>query len=1070
MTTQRMPATAEKSLFTFYDIEALPNVFTLCAYTPDNRGTGSLEIFHLVDPAADGFCIADGIDHRLLGRAVFSGNPALPAFPRTRLRVWDLRLVESNVRLAKVFGLSDAEQVCHAAERSSYPVQLRPVCDTDPGYDPACHPFLAGFNSMNYDTVMLALYLMRLRFDLTAQHEQASFEPVRAADMREHNDRLFGEHIDYMPGYLGWDGAAAKIRRGMIHSGRHLDVARLNEQQFKLSLKRLLGILGHQIKESEKLGGDAAIASLDDLYELLAYNVSDCLGLSQLFRHPAYAGNFDVKAGLLAQYSETVFAQDGSVRRDRLTIDSSSARFVARILAPYAALDDIEAVSFMYPHPDVARARGVEPVNVLDECVRFFEHNVAPDPARDPSATPAQIDAHRAFMYVVDYYRSIEGCNFNDSEEYRDKHSLPAMSLREVPKAPNNLPYYRADATASSCFATFSTGGIHGAEADVAAFLAAQSEHEQDRLMLAVAERIHPDARDYVAEAKEQHNRLRLPDGTWVDKRLVLLGSDPEKVKYRKPRSEHPVQAEQLARAQALVPDPAELLATQRPPDEALDVLIRDSLSGDGHFRIRGRAVLANATAASAAYRQEPATQAPALFPWRQDGSTKLHPRFARTSAGLVIHEDFTSYYPNLLRNMRAFYNPELGEDRYARIFLDKERYGNQMKRPGLAPEEIARLHVLRNATKLILNSASGAGDAGHRTPIRMNNRIISMRILGQLFSWRIGQAQTLAGARIISTNTDGLYSVVGENGFDEAANNRVLAEQEEQIGVEIAPERMFLISKDSNNRLELAAPTGATTVADSAIITASGGTLACHAGPAPTKSLAHPAAIDFALARYLQAVASRGEAAFAEPFDPSLGREMIRRAIDRDDPVRTLLLFQNVLAASRGSITYPFAADPIGPPPADDTELAAELVNPRALQMVNRVFIVRDGTPGAVSLHNAGAWKVTRASQERRRGTGDAGVRRDRIASEILRHHGWARSRAEAVSTRGLTMLPDDQDVVVRRINGIDPAWSMLVLNEDLHALPARRVDQLICSLDLDVYLRILDETFTKNWMNTVP
>jgi hypothetical protein len=374
--------------------------------------------------------------------------------------------------------------------------------------------------------------------------------------------------------------------------------------------------------------------------------------------------------------------------------------------------------------------------------------------------------------------------------------------------------------------------------------------------------------------------------------------------------------------------------------------------------------------AAKAAYRDEPAKKAPALFTRKEDGSTRLHPKFARTSAGLVIHEDFTSYYPNLLRNMRAFYNPELGEDRYAKIFFDKERYGREMKRPGISAEEKARLNTLRNGTKLILNSASGAGDAGHRTPIRMNNRIISMRILGQLFSWRIGQAQTLAGARIISTNTDGLYSVVeGENGFDEAANNRVLAEQQAAIGVDIEPELMFLISKDSNNRLELAAPGEGRTVADSAVITASGGTLACHAGPTPTKSLAHSAVIDFALARYLQTVARRGEAALAEPFDPALGRKMIEEAVLPGDPVKTLLLFQNVIAASRGSITYPFAAEPVtaetnaGTDEEASEDAGATLVNPRALQMVNRVFIVRDGTSGAVSLHNAGAWKVTPAS-----------------------------------------------------------------------------------------------------------
>ncbi|WP_185445357.1 hypothetical protein [Kribbella qitaiheensis] len=219
--------------------------------------------------------------------------------------------------------------------------------------------------------------------------------------------------------------------------------------------------------------------------------------------------------------------------------------------------------------------------------------------------------------------------------------------------------------------------------------------------------------------------------------------------------------------------------------------------------------------------------KAPELFIVREDASTKPHPKYARTSADLVTHQDFTSYYPNLLRNMRAFYNPELGEDRYATTFFDKERLGRDLKQPGLDRSGKERLTTLRNGTKLILNAASGAGDASHKNPIRMNNQIISMRIIGQLLSWRIGQAQTLAGARIISTNTDGLYSVL-----DRETNDQVLAEQAALIGVDIEPEPMFLISKDSNNRLELTAPQEGRTLADSQIISASGGTLACHEGP----------------------------------------------------------------------------------------------------------------------------------------------------------------------------------------------------------------------------------------------
>ncbi|MFC4048348.1 hypothetical protein ACFOY4_01520 [Actinomadura syzygii] len=1101
MATERTPVTAGSALFTFYDIESLSNVFSVCAYTP-RRGEGldELEVFFLVDDDR----LASGIEARALDAAIKGSNPGLPA---VRIAHHDLRTPRANLRLARLIGLSDAEQVNDPGQASSYPADLRPVCDTDPGFDQARHPYLAGYNSLNYDTTMFALYLSevfadvvdhRIRVGLArgqlaqartpqdrADAEQLlrateavrpSFQPVRAAALRAHNDALFSDkHSSYMPGYLGWQSPAGRIRRAMLHSGRHLDVARLNELQVKVSLKRLLGMLGHQIKESEKLSHDTVIATPDELYELLAYNVSDCLGLARLFAHPTYSSAFDLKAGLLAQYSETVFNRNGTVRRDRLTIDSSSAKFVARILAPYAALDDIDAVSFRYPAKEVAAERGIAQVNVLEECRTFFYEQIA-DPA-----------ARARFDRVYDYYRSIEGQNFNDSARYAQLHGRAAQTLGEIPKEPNNLPYFFADGSPSSCFVTFSTGGIHGAEADMTVFAREQGAYIDHLDMLVTARGVFPHAGDFVAEAKRQHNLLALPDGTGVDKRLVLLGSDPEKVKYRKPKKDDPEQAEQLARAQAHVPDPADLLATRRPNSQALDVVLDDGRVLDG------KAVLARTAPTSAAYRDEPAKKYPVLFPAQDpegrrgevDLSTKLHPKYAHTSVGHVIHEDFTSYYPNLLRNMRAFYNPELGEDRYARIFFDKERYGQELQRPGISEDEQARLATLRAGTKLILNAASGAGDAAHETPIRMNNRIISMRIIGQLFSWRIGQAQTLAGARIISTNTDGLYSLVdGASGFDAETNNRVLAEQQEAIGVEIKPEPMFLISKDSNNRLELLDPkSGPVAVPDKKIHAASGGTLACHAGPTPTKSLAHPAVIDLALARYLQTVASRGEAALSEPFDTSLGRKILGDALDVEDPVTTALLFQNVIAASRGSITYPFAADPINAPTSTvgtstgststgstrepTTQDTIPITGARPLQMVNRVLIVRPGTPGAVSLHNAGAWKVPAASRARRRKDPDlATVERDATAVKILMSHGWAADR-QAARQQGLTLLPEDQDVVTRRINGIDPTWSLIVCNDDLRALDPDRLVRLLDFVDLEVYTHILAETFTKNWKN---
>src|SRR5699024_11877732 len=87
----------------------------------------------------------------------------------------------------------------------------------------------------------------------------------------------------------------------------------------------------------------------------------------------------------------------------------------------------------------------------------------------------------------------------------------------------------------------------------------------------------------------------------------------------------------------------------------------------------------------------------------------------------------------------------------------------------------------------------------------------------------------------------------------------------------------------------------------------------------------------------------------------------------------------QNAIAAARGSIPDPFSVDPLGGESDEkDDDLAGRIRNPRALQMVNRVFVVRQGTPGAVSLLAAGAWKVTPASQTRRRNEGLASVRRE--------------------------------------------------------------------------------------------
>ena len=74
----------------------------------------------------------------------------------------------------------------------------------------------------------------------------------------------------------------------------------------------------------------------------------------------------------------------------RMTIDSSSAQFVANILAPYSKMTDIPSVSFMYPadnrvaeiNKDRAPEDHIEQFDVLEKAKEFF-YSLYDDPTND---------------------------------------------------------------------------------------------------------------------------------------------------------------------------------------------------------------------------------------------------------------------------------------------------------------------------------------------------------------------------------------------------------------------------------------------------------------------------------------------------------------------------------------------------------------------------------------------------------------------------------------------------------------------------------------------------------------
>lgn len=978
----------------FYDIESLTNVFTLANFKANDN---IVEIYYLSDDAQ----IVPQNDFET--QATERIHEANRNFDGT-CEFYDLHNPDNIDRLACIFGVSDSYNMNNPAISSNYPSKYRIVCDTDPEYSDEIHPYLAGYNSYHYDTTMLALLFYE------AIESNGTIHIPTALQMRKYNDELFDsfnndnsnmeDRLKYTykdaafpsKGFIGpnFKLPTFLIRKNMMMSGRHLDVARLNEKQSKVALKRLLGMLGYQILESDKLKpGQATIENEDQFLELIAYNVSDVVNLQKLFEHKTYTSGFLLKQQLLKTYPELIYEElndtykpdirPEAVRRDRLTIDSSSAQFSTKSLCPYGHLSDYDVVSFMYPSEEKAKKFGIERVNVLDEAKDFFYKNFP------------QSELREQFDVIYNYYKSIEGKNFNASKNYLMDHGIdpdsslnpeedlpPELKVYDLSKipAPNTcLPYFNKDGTMSTCFVNFSTGGIHGAEFNMPL---------------------------YLADLKTYANAMNKWQAT----------------------------VDVFNKVKAMYPNPCDIKKNKGCVIDGVKYKPSDFLQP-------------KATEKNAFYKNLPKEpKKPLLFKETKEGSGKytLTARYAYTSADPAEHEDFTSYYPNLLRMLDAFFNKGLGYDRYGEIFDNKTKYGHMMKdKEHYSDAERELFSIMRNGTKLILNSASGAADANFESNIRMNNKIISMRIIGQIFTWRIGQAQTIAGAKIPSTNTDGLYST----GLDEDINNAVLAKESADIHVEIEPEPLFLISKDSNNRAEIEIENGSL----GQVINASGGSLACREKPNPEKSLAHPAILDWAMTEYLICAATKYKnAALDKEFDEDLGRSILMSARNTfNDDLKTMLMFQNIIASSPGSQRFVFAYE-------NPTE-------PIALQHYNRCFIMKDNTPGTYHMQIAAAKVITDATILKRRKNKEKIQQHDPVAITML-------------ATQGIktSMLPANKEATVVKISGVEAEWFMRIVNNDLHLMTQTEIDNILNNLDYDKYLQLFKDSFEKNWFNESP
>ncbi len=1042
-------------VFNYYDIESLDNVFSICNF---QEKLNLLDVYYLCDQME----LKDNESKKRVAQEIRNKNKDFTG----QVRFFDLSSKEGNAHLAKTFGLSDSEKINDITlGDDSYLGKFRLECDTDSSFNDEKQPYFLGYNSYNYDTTMLAYYLCHAIEPING----GTFHPVSAKAMRVFNDRLFSaEFIKKMPdALLEKKGSALKrgtsfrVRRNMLLSGRYVDVAKLNEKMNHVALKRLLGMLGYQILESDRLDSfNCRIHNLDEFAELIAYNASDVLNLAKLFHHKFYTAQFTLKRQLLKTYPALIYQKKddeyapniipSAVAFNRMCIDSSSAQFASRALAPYGPLGDIPAVSFLYPSEAKAKERGVKRVDVLEEAKSFF-YGLYPVDTDNPYRNRINQTVRSEFhSHFYDYYAQFRDKNFNASSSYRTYcKGNPKNSVYDVrmiaPETDTNMFYFDRNGDPTSAYIKFSIGGLHGAEYNQKLYQQELNRWKEACILREEVMSRYPDA-----EKLRGIKNILLSDGKMHPvKEFVVEGGDPiVLVKYTyaplgtKPKKSDEDYEEKI---EAYLNKKERIAALKNKYSSADEAICCERDFDDPNERSRYFVMKSSKSVNSYVYRDMP--KKPDVFKDSKTREKKLDSKYVYTSSGLSNHEDFTSYYPWLLIGMDAFANDGLGYDRYQEMYEQKELNGKRMKdKDHYSDEERELFKIMREGNKLIINAASGAADAAFENNIRMNNRILSMRIIGQIFSWRIGQAQAYEGAVIPSTNTDGLYTF-----FDEKKNAEILERESAATGVAIEPEPVFLISKDANNRLEFDARTGD-------IISAAGGDLGCQGGPTPTKALSHAAILDWSLCEYL--ICSSFEnaygAAMDRPFVRKFGERIIKSAINKMDRRKWLLMMQTIIASSTSSQRYVYSFE--------DDEADAH-----CLQHYNRAFFLKkeaadelariDPKKRLVHVKLASCRKISTAVRNKRRKEGFRAQIHDPIALKILAEQNIYEANIDA-----------EHEAARSNISGISPELYLLIENHDLDQIDGRIVELIEKHLDYDAYIDRLESSFNANWKNEDP
>lgn len=641
--------------------------------------------------------------------------------------------------------------------------------------------YYIGFNTIRYDIPML----------------QYALDSVVGNQMRISSDalRIYSDKVIE-------DKVKVNIQNHLLY-GNHVDAVFLNEKQVedkkpKMGLKTCVGILGGAIIESESNKSGYS----KDIYDDVLYNINDIVELKETTFPGIMKSTFNVRKALLDQFPH--------LREMGLTINDNSPRFAECIIAPNKAIEDSPVLSYNYPAPHIAKEFNAPIKDILEDTKDWYMTNVYNEVVKH---NPKAAKVHLAkFMNVYSFYKSLRGKNWNTSSTHILKHGIEAQGydkrLELIRTFGTYLPFIDKYGNESPTYANFSLGGIHGKEFN-------KQQLENDKAAI-----------KYLREKYKYISKIPTKE---VPKKFLNMIKKQSRTSYKG----YPVRLSH------------EIPHFFNNTEEVDEILHEDDYSP---YMVQAAKV-----SKSVDNNENIVMQVPRR-------SEQIIDRYLYTSSCFAVHQDFDGYYPKLIINCGIFYDGN-GKDPYREIYEYrvntlkpelkklKEHYVKLLDDPNVSEEEKLRVALEienkdynQEGYKLVANSASGKAESSHDNNIRANNKTLAMRIIGQLFTWRIGMALALEGADIPSSNTDGIYA----SNISIEKNKEIVKRELAKLYVDITPEEMMFISKDSNNRME---------IVEGRVASAKGGTLNAWKGANIANSLSHPAIIDVILTKYLQRI-----------------------------------------------------------------------------------------------------------------------------------------------------------------------------------------------------------------------